>query len=284
MNKEYNRRWFIKKMAQNTAALASLSLLKTGCQQSTPRPNILFCITDDQSWKHAGAYGCEFVDTPAFDRVAREGILFNHAYVSSPSCCPSRGSVLTGQDFYRLEEASMNHTIWPNKFNVYPDLLEKAGYHIGFTGKGWGPGRFNVQGRTHNPAGPAYNEIEITPPAKGMNTIDYSKNFAAFLDDRPQDTPFCFWLGITEPHLVYERGSGVKLGIDLDQVKVPDFYPNTRTVKNGLADYAAEIEYGDSHLGTILGILEEREKLENTLVVVTSDNGMPLPRAKAKLD
>ena len=111
-----------------------------GAEDSGKRPNILFCITDDQSWAHAGAYGSKMVNTPAFDRVAREGVLFNNAYVSAPSCCPSRGSVLTGQAFYRLREGAQNHSTFPADIKVYPNMLAEAGYHVGFPGKGWGPG------------------------------------------------------------------------------------------------------------------------------------------------
>jgi arylsulfatase A-like enzyme len=73
-----------------------------GSLQAGEKPNILFCIADDWGWPHAGAYGDAAVKTPAFDRVAREGILFDQAYVSSPSCTPCRNSILTGQWHWRL--------------------------------------------------------------------------------------------------------------------------------------------------------------------------------------
>ena len=136
-----------------------------GSENSGKRPNILFCITDDQSWAHAGAYGSKMVNTPAFDRVAREGVLFNHAFVSAPSCCPSRGSVVTGQAFYRLREGSQNHSTFPADLKVYPNILAEAGYHVGFTGKGWGPGDFKFTGWRHNPAGPMYNSNRNEPQA-----------------------------------------------------------------------------------------------------------------------
>ena len=63
------------------------------------RPNILFCIADDWGWPHAGVYGDPVVRTPTFDRIAREGVLFEAAFVSSPSCTPSRNAILTGRNF-----------------------------------------------------------------------------------------------------------------------------------------------------------------------------------------
>src|SRR5690606_20953908 len=61
------------------------------------RPNILFVIADDQSWPHASAYGCAAVQTPHFDRVAREGVLFNNAFAPTPGCSPTRAAILTGR-------------------------------------------------------------------------------------------------------------------------------------------------------------------------------------------
>ncbi len=83
--------------------LSAFVLLSAGYPVAADdRPNILFCLADDWGWPHAGAYGDPVVKTPAFDRLAREGLLFHQAYISSPSCTPSRNSIITGQQFYRL--------------------------------------------------------------------------------------------------------------------------------------------------------------------------------------
>ncbi|MBK9171053.1 MAG: sulfatase [Bryobacterales bacterium] len=263
-------------------ALAASGL--AGCRETgAARPNILFCITDDQSFPHASAYGSTLVRTAAFDRVAREGVLFENAFVSTPSCCPSRGSALAGQDFYRLREASMNHTIWPGGIPIYTDLLGEAGYHVGFTGKGWGPGNWQVSGRDHNPCGPQYNEVKLKPPSTEISPIDYASNFQSFLDARPAGAPFCFWAGMIEPHREFEDGVGIEWSRRLEEIQVPPFLPDAREVRSDLADYAFEIEWQDQQLGRILVLLDERGLLEDTLVVVTSDNGMAFPRAKANL-
>ena len=259
------------------------SLVAAAAAPPERRPNILFCIADDHSHPHTGAYGCRFTRTPAFDRVARQGVLFRHAFVSTPSCCPSRGSVLAGQDFYRLRDASMNHTIWPGGIPLYTDLLAQAGYHGGYTGKGWGPGNWKVSGRSFSPAGPEYNHARLTAPGKYISNIDYAANFRAFLARRPREAPFCFWAGFLEPHREYEPGIGLRHGKRLEDMQVPGFLPDSREVRSDLADYAFEIEWYDRQLGALLKILEDRGELDNTLVVVTADNGMPFPRAKANL-
>ena len=116
------------------------------------RPNILFCISDDQSYAHTGANGDPVVKTPAFDRIANEGLRFTHAFCDAPTCGPSRSAILTGQPIWRLEEAGNIHSTLPAKFATYPDLLRKSCYSVGYTGKGWSPGRLEPGGRTENPA------------------------------------------------------------------------------------------------------------------------------------
>ena len=120
---------------------------KVEATNDSDRPNILFMIADDWGWPHAGAYGDPVVQTPTFDRLAREGVLFNYAYVSSPSCTPSRNAVLTGQYHWRLEEGANLHSTLDVNIPVFPLLLQEAGYHVGHWRKSWGPG--NLQAGNH---------------------------------------------------------------------------------------------------------------------------------------
>src|SRR5207248_10574672 len=106
------------------------------------RPNILVAIADDQSFPHTSIMGYKAVNTPAFDRVAREGVLFTSAFAASPGCSPSRAALLTGLHDWQIEQAGTHDSDFPAKYVVYPDLLEKAGYAVGCTGKGWGPGNW----------------------------------------------------------------------------------------------------------------------------------------------
>lgn len=247
------------------------------------RPNILFVISDDQSFPHASAYGSDFVETPAFDRVAEEGILFMNGFVPSPGCSPSRAAILTGRYPWQNEAAGTHASSFSQKYTVLPDLLEEAGYHVGYTGKGWGPGDWEEGGRDRNPAGPAFQEKKLTPPHEHIRDIDYAGNFRAFLEQRPEASPFYFWLGTSEPHRAFEEGIGRASGKKLEDVEVPDYLPDTPEVRSDLLDYAVEIEWFDQHLEKAVELLKERGELENTLIIVTSDNGMSFPRAKANL-
>lgn len=248
---------------------------------SAARPNILFAIADDAS--HMSAYGHTFLHTPNFDRVARQGVLFTNAFTTNPKCAPSRASILTGRHTWQLEEACNHWNVWPAKFAVYPDILAEAGYHVGYTGKGWAPGDWKRQGRRTNPSGPEYSGRTLVPPSPTISSKDYAANFVDFLNARSGDEPFCFWYGGHEPHRAYTRGEGAENGLSVRESDVPEYLPRESIVQEDLADYAFEVEWFDKQLGHMLAELESRGEFDNTLVIVTSDNGMPFPRVKGNM-
>jgi N-sulfoglucosamine sulfohydrolase len=250
-----------------------------GAQQ---RPNILFAIADDWGL-HAGAYGTEWVKTPAFDRIAREGLLFKNAYTPVAKCAPSRAIVLTGRHAWQNEEAGNHLAYFPAKLKSWPEALRDNGWHMGITGKGWGPGIANdASGQPRQITGRPFNQRKARPPATGMGNNDYAANFVDFLEAAPKDAPWCFWYGCTEPHRGYEFQSGVSKGGKklADITKVPNYWPDEEIVRHDMLDYAFEVEHADNHLGRMLAELERRGLLDNTLIIVTSDHGMPFPRVK----
>ena len=259
-----------------------LTPLLSGLASAAPdRPNILFAISDDQSWRHTGAYGCEGIETPAFDRLAREGVLFRNAFAPSPGCSPTRAAFLTGRHIWQIEHAGTHASSFPKKYHSYTFLLEEAGYFVGGTGKLWSPGRSPEW--PHNPVGKSWNKLKRKPPAKSMSSNDYAANFRDFLAARPKDKPFHFWYGASEPHRGFEKGAGLRLGKKLSDAEVPPFLPDTPEIRSDILDYYIEIEWFDTHLHRMIQALEEAGELENTLIVSTSDNGMAFPRAKANL-
>ncbi len=231
------------------------------------RPNILFCIADDWGWPHAGVYGDAVVQTPVFDKLAKEGVLFNHAYVSSPSCTPSRSAILTGQYHWQLGESANLWSTMDVEIPVYPLLLEDSGYHVGHWRKCWGPGNLKAGGYVDKHPG-------------GQN---YQNGFGEFLKSRPEGEPFCFWLGASDPHRPYKKGVGKESGIDIDKVLVPDFYPDVPEIRSDIADYYFEVQRFDRDVGNAIKMLEEIGELENTIIVMTGDHGMPFPRCKSNL-
>ncbi|MEL7271385.1 MAG: sulfatase [Bacteroidota bacterium] len=249
------------------------------------RPNILIAIMDDATYEHMGAYGCDWINTPNFDRVAKEGLLFSRAYTPNAKCAPSRASILTGRNSWQLEEAANHWAHFPTKFKTYPEVLEENGYHVGYTDKGWAPGVARLEdGSPRHLAGKPYNEKRTDPPGEFISTNDYAANFSDFLKKNTTDAPFCFWFGSREPHRAYEEGIGIeKGGKNIAQIdSVYSFWPDNQTVRSDLLDYAYEIEYFDIQLGKILKKLEDSGKLDDTMIIVTSDNGMPFPRVKGQ--
>lgn len=264
--------------------MMTLCTTKAQKEEMVKRPNILFAIADDQSYPYASVYGTQGINTPAFDQVANSGVLFHNAFVAAPQCSPSRAAILTGRNIWQIEEAGTHASSFPKEYGVFTDMLETQGYAIGYTGKPWGPGNWEIEGWQRNPVGPEYNELLLDEvPAKGINRRDYYGNFIQFMEKKDASKPFFFWYGCHEPHRVYEAGSGVKAGKSIEYLELPAFLPDDSVTRNDVLDYAFEIEYFDQHLQKMLNHLKEIGQLDNTMVVVTADNGMPFPYAKANL-
>lgn len=252
--------------------------------QGQERPNILFCIADDASYQHFSANGCKWVNTPGFDRIAREGILFSNCYTPNAKSAPSRACILTGLYSWQLGEAGNHIPKFPAGQRVVTEVLMENGYEVAFTGKGWAPGTAHTkEGDLRQLTGKPFQNHTLTPPTPQIGKNDYTGNFKEFLDQTKEGAPWFFWVGFTEPHRAYQYGSGEKLGGKTKDMidKVPVFWPDNDVVRTDMLDYAYEIEYLDTHLIAILDELEKRGLLDNTIVVFTSDNGMPFPRSKA---
>lgn len=245
--------------------VAAAGTRKSQTEPKSIRPNILFCVADDWGWPHAGAYGDKAARTPTFDRLAREGVLFTRCFSAAPSCTPSRAAMLTGQYPHRLQQGGVLWSFLPTQHKVYPDLLEQAGYTVGAMRKGWGPGDYTAGGFTRNPA--------------GLNF----PNFATFLKGVSTNQPFCFWFGSSDPHRPYDQGTGAAAGFKAENVRVPPYLPDTSVTRGDALDYYAEVERFDREVGEAMALLEKAGKLDNTMVIMTADNGWPFPRGKANL-
>ena len=255
-----------------SSAVISLAILGSfGCSDSKVpvkeplRPNILILMSDNHSWNHLGCYGDQVIKTPVIDQLAANGIRFTNAYCSAPSCAPARAAMLAGQDFWRLEEAANLWGTFPARFSVYTGLLEQAGYLVGHEGKGWGPGDFAPGGWNQNPAGKKYNTFE------------------EFYNEKAKGQPFCYWFSSRDPHRPYKVDGWKDIGEDLERIEIPPYLPNHPDVKKDIGDYYAEVQNFDSDVAGYLQLLKEMGDLENTLIVVCSDNGWQMPRGLANL-
>lgn len=274
--------------------------------QDDKRPNILIAFADDWG-RYASAYGAldpggpnDHVSTPNFDRIAKEGVLFRHAFVTAPSCTPCRSSLLTGQYFWRTGQgAILQGAVWDPAIPTFPLLLEKAGYHIGYTAKVWTPGTpihapYGGKAKAYDKQGTAINRFsqtvakaETVQAGKEMLYEQVRGNFKDFISARESKEPFCYWFGPTNCHRKWTQGSGKRQwGIDPDQLKgkLPPFLPDVHTVREDFADYLGEVQAFDAMLGVILTELETQGELDNTMIIVSGDHGFPgMPQGKCNL-
>ena len=255
-------------------------------QQGQPRrkpANILFAVADDLT--HVSAYGHTFLKTPNFDKIGSEGVLFMRAHTPSSKCAPSRSTIVTGRNPWQLGAAANNQPYFPEDYKSVVEVLENNGYHVGYTGKGWGPGE--IVGKRSSLTGKEYNSEMATAaskPSKAVSPYDYTANFKVFLNKKPKSAPFFFWYGCKEPHRAYQTGSAANQGKFPEDLEwMPSYWPDNNNVRTDILEYAVEAEYFDKHLGQIIEVLEKalpRAEADNTMIIATSDNAMPFPHFK----
>lgn len=272
------------------------------------RPNVLFLFADDWG-RHASIYReldgpgtvNDVVETPHFDALAREGVLFRNAYVSSPSCTPCRSSILSGQHFWRTGTASILRGTWDPNLPSYPLLMEQSGYHMGYTYKGWGPGTqigAPFGGKLYDSAGVQFNNFsqnaskliangKSLEAAKQVLYDEVRENFESFLAGREEGQPFCYWFGPTNVHRKWTAGSGKRLWeMDPNALKgrMPPFLPDVSEVRKDLNDYLGEVQAFDASIGVIVEVLKDRGEFENTIIAISGDHGAPgFPHGKCNL-
>lgn len=243
---------------------ALLALLPTASPAAESRPNFLLFLADNWAWPHAGALGDPTARTPAFDRIAREGVRFQHAFCPVPSCSPTRSCLLTGRAAHQLQDAASLWSAFPRRFKVFTDTLRTAGYEVGFSGKGWAPGNFKDSGWAENPVGRQF------------------KDFADFQMRRDPAKPFFFWIGNTDTALHkwrYEPESWA--GLDAKSVRVPPVFPDAPEIRTNLLAYYGAVALMDADAGDAFAALERSGALDQTVVLYTSDNGWQMPRGLA---
>ena len=245
--------------------LAAASAGRAASPAAPARPNILLILADNWGWPHAGALGDPVAATPAFDRVAREGVLFPNTFCPVPSCSPTRASLLTGRAAHQLEDAANLWSAFPGKLVVFTAALRAAGYEVGATGKAWSPGNFKDHGWPENPVG-----------------RDYPGGLAEFLAARDRARPFFFWLGNidTASHL-WRNAPGDPADPLAARLRVPPEFPDTPEVRAALLGYYAAVRRLDLAAAAALSQLEQAAILDDTVVIYTSDNGWQLPRGLA---
>ncbi len=261
-------RRFTRSLVMGVSALAIASALAAAAPDASraqpARPNVLFLLGDNWAAPHSSFVGDRSVQTPHFDRLAREGVFFNNAFCPSPSCSPSRASMLAGRATHELGEAVSLWSALPNQYPLLTDLLRRAGYVTAYCGKGWAPGNYVVSGWKENPVGHRYAD------------------FKTFLDQTSRDQPFFFWVGNLDTAIgQWDYRPEAAKGLDAASVKVPRHLPDTPEVRAALLAYYNGVRRLDAVIGDAVAALEKRGLLDNTIIVCAGDNGWQIPRGLA---
>ncbi len=254
------------------------------------RPNVILMIADDMAREDCGAYGHPAVRTPNIDKLAREGMRFDRAFVTASSCSPSRSSLITGRYPHNTGAAELHQPLPPEQV-TFVEKLKAAGYWTAAAGK-WHLGnavkdRFDVV----REAGTAGFQLPNGPNpdspsrmvAQGAGAIQSGcAQWVPVLRDRPRDQPFFLWLAAFDPHRDYQAGT-IPRPHRPENAVVPPYLPDRPEVRKDLALYYDEIARLDHYVGEVLAELERQGEAGNTLVLFLSDNGRPFPRCKTTL-
>lgn len=295
-----NRREAIKRIGAAGLGLAGLlsSLDSISWATSEPRPNFVFILSDDHRWDHFGAAGHPFIHTPYMDRLAREGIYFQNAFVTTSLCSPSRASFLTGT-YAHTHGVKNNLTPWRDENVTVLEILKQAGYATAFVGKWHMPGRlpqlrgvdffitFTVQdGQGRYFDCPLIVNGREESSRKPYITEELTDRALEFIE-KNQAQPFCLYLAHKAVHHQFLAPPNLKgLYEDIDWKYPPEMDPHvTSYAKNMLYGMLGPIAFNhrkycqtitalDREIGRLLSRLDDLNLARNTIVVYTSDNGI----------
>jgi len=291
-----------------TAAMVGSAACVSG-SESSPRPNLLVILTDDMRIGMMSSAGHPYIKTPNLDRLAHEGVRFNNAYALSPICGPSRASIFTGQ--YSSMHMRRDNLYYPKNYPYYlPQYFKDSGYTTALIGKYYEGGEFGQTARKAfdrwfawlgnvepAPAGKAaiaewesglyiddlYAVGSEKKQIKGHMTDILFDEASRFVTEQ-KDRPFCVFLSPFAPHMPYnmtERNKGRYKGMGVppreNQQLDQGYFKNQKNREmfpEWYEQYCEMIADIDDGMGQLLGALEKNGQLDNTMIILASDNGL----------
>ncbi len=232
----------------------------------TKKPNLVFIIADDCTWRDIGSYGGQAY-TPNIDRLAGEGMRFTRCFQAAPMCSPTRHNLYTG--LYPVKSGAYpNHAFAKDHVKSIVHYLRPLGYRVALSGK------------TH-----------IAP--KSVFPFEYSrhqKKLESAIDMKAVDTlmaecaesgkPFALFACSDEPHVPWNKGKEYRSRYNARTLNLPPCIVDTPETRENYVCYLAEISFFDNEVGRILAMLDKYKLAQDTLVMVVSEQGNVFPFAK----
>ena len=242
------------------ATLAVCSFLLNISVAEESRPNFVFIIADDGTHRDLGCYGGQ-AQTPNIDQLAREGMRFTHCFQAAPMCSPTRHNIYTG--LYPVKSGAYpNHTFVKEGTKSVVQYMKPLGYRVALSGKKHIAPRsifdFEYSGKGNNPDPAAIDKL--------------------FGECEKSQTPFCLFACSNEPHSPWNKGDPSKY--PESKIELPPYFVDTPQTRQDMSRYLAEITYYDGQVGAILDLLNKHHLADNTLVIVTTEQGSSFPFGK----
>jgi len=276
---------------EEAAAKAAAEAAEEEARKATLRelPNLVLIIADDLAWDDSTPYGHESIMTPNLDRLSREGMTFDNAYVTASSCSPSRASIITGRYPHQTDAEELHWPV-PKEQVTFVEQLKEKGYWTGAAGK-WHLGdeikdRFHVIKEADEsgftlPSGAEGADGAFKESLEG-DARSGCADWISLIRERPTDVPFFLWLAALDPHRPYHERI-LDDPAHPEEVRLPPYQPDTPTVRAEYALYYDEITRLDRYVGEVLDELDQQGVADQTLVLFISDNGRPFSRDKTTL-
>ncbi len=292
-----DRRTFLKHGTAGAGYLMACGAAPEPASRAAKRPNIILLVSDDHGADALGCYGNPVIQTPNLDRLATEGVRFDHAFCTTASCSPSRSVLLSGRHnhangMYGLQH-EFHHFQCFDYIQSLPVLLGKSGYRTARIGKFHLAPESVFRFETILSAGAANDKTSI-----GRSPVEMVRQCSEFVASSDQ-RPFFLYMGFDDPHrdLPFQtwpapnpfgnRAGGYPgvrdITCDPDGIPVPSFLPDTAECRAELAQYYQSVSRLDQGIGELLRLLNEAGRMEDTVVIYLSDNGIAFPGAKTTL-
>ncbi|MCA9016920.1 MAG: sulfatase-like hydrolase/transferase, partial [Planctomycetaceae bacterium] len=226
-------------------------LCSASITQAEEKPNFVFIIADDLTFRDIGCYGGQ-AHTPHIDQLAKEGMKFTQCFQAAPMCSPTRHNIYTG--LYPVKSGAYpNHTFAKPGTRSIVHYLKPLGYRVALSGKKHISPKsvfpFEYSGQKNNP---------------DMAEID-----RLLADSSSSQTPFCLFACSNEPHSPWDKGDASQYLPE--KIKLPPYIVDTPVVRENFSRYLAEITYFDDQVGQILKLIDQHKLRQNTLVMVVSE-------------